>query len=223
MTRSERLGLLMIASSLVVILVITGLLFQYERQTRRQQIRAQGVSLARLLASIPYDQLVSQHAQQGVLQTLRFSQETSGFAYSVVVDPRGQPVVQVTAPETVVPPLPLTASLWLQERPAPAPAPGGGPLFRDFCVPILSDGQVAGYLRVGYLEPGYALGLQQMPLFAAVALPVFLLTPLFYFGLRREIRPLTEATAQLQRGLEDGWFHLGALRLHTPEAFVRVT
>ena len=52
--RNERLGLSMIAASLVVIVLIVGLLFTYQQKSETDHIRQQGVSLARVLSSIPY-------------------------------------------------------------------------------------------------------------------------------------------------------------------------
>jgi hypothetical protein len=54
----------------------------------------------------------------------------------------------------------------------------------------VSSGILMGYVRLGYQQANIAMAFNELPFFATLALPAFLLTPLFYFLLRREIQPL---------------------------------
>jgi signal transduction histidine kinase len=195
------MGFMMIGASLLVILVIIGLIFHYQRQARLTQIREQGVSLARLLSSLPFDQLVTLRTNRGILQVLRHSRGDSNFAYGAIVDVNGEPLAEATSPGTIIPPLAFSkSSTWVDQR--LLTSPGDGRKIRDFSAPLTSEGDLVGHVRIGFYEPGYALGLKQVPFFATLALPIFLLTPVFYFLVKREIRPLSDVNHQIQTQLE---------------------
>jgi PAS domain S-box-containing protein len=204
--KSERLGLLMIGSSLVVISVIIGLIFHYQKNVRRSQIREQGLGLARLLSSLPYDQLVTPGTNRGLLQVLQHKQTHSDFAYSAIVDTDGVPIAEGVSPGTIVPAVTFVGKPSTQLSEQILESSGDGRKVRDFCAPLVAAGEVVGYVRIGYFEPGYAVGMEQVPFFASLALPIFLLAPLFYLLVRREIRPLSEVNRQIQTQLETGQF-----------------
>ena len=87
--RDDRVGLCMIAASLGVIVLITGLLLQEQLEARRDQARVQGVSLVRLLSRIPYHQLLPSGGQKGPLEVVKHAQGSPDFAYaSIVTSPK---------------------------------------------------------------------------------------------------------------------------------------
>ena len=204
--RNERLGLSMIAASLVVILLIVGLLFTYQQKSETNHIRQQGVSLVRVLSSLPYSQVAPDDERSSVLSILRHSQANRSFAYLAVVDRHGKPVNEIIAPGVIMPAaaVPSAPAAWLGER--TLVADGDGQSFLEFHAPLLAEGHLAGYVRLGYFQPGFALGSDQLPFMATFALPVFLLTPLFYFLLKHEIRPLRRANEQLDTLIDKGDF-----------------
>ena len=55
---SERAALVMIVASLAVIACVVGLLMVHQKNGREDQIRARGISLARLLSGLPSDELI---------------------------------------------------------------------------------------------------------------------------------------------------------------------
>ena len=59
-------------------------------------------------------------------------------------------------------------------------------------------------MRIGFSEPGFAMIFERVPFFALLALPIFLLTPLSYFLIRREVAPITAAGAGIRALLEGG-------------------
>ena len=209
--KNQNLGLAMITASLVVILFITAYLFNHQRNAQLSQIRSQGVGLVRLLGSMPMAQLMPVDGRQGALQLVRQTNTSTNFAYAVLVDPGGSPLVQVAAPGVVVPaePLPQEPSTWLGERVLNSQE---GPTIMEFYGPIIEQGDLAASLRVGYVRPAYGPAPAQLSFFATLALAVFLLTPLFYFLVRREIKPLTLVNQQMQTMLESG--QLGQPELH---------
>lgn len=56
--RDERLGLIMIAASLLVIAATVCLLYQYQSDTRHTRLREQAPGIAHVLAEIPSGQFV---------------------------------------------------------------------------------------------------------------------------------------------------------------------
>lgn len=202
--KREHIGLTMIVASLAVIMITLFLLFSYQHNEQVSHIREQGSSLARVIARISYDKLVTEPGQAGALSVLKHSGVQTGFAYVAVVDVEGMPVAEMTAPGVLVPStmLPNSPAAWLGER--TLSLHGDGRDVIEFYAPLLDQGEIAGYVRLGYFQPGYGLKADQLPLFASFALPIFLLTPLFYFLLRREVRPFREATDRLGSIVGDG-------------------
>ena len=125
------------------------------------------------------------------------------FAYGTVVGLRGEPLVEVTSPGVIVPPAPIAAdpASWVGER-IVASSPNRRSI-REFFAPVLVEGERVAHVRIGFFEPGVGISLEHASLLGMVALPIFLLTPLAYFLLRREVRPVAEACSQINR-LADG-------------------
>ena len=193
---NERVGLAMIASSLTVIVVITALLLMSQIESRREQARADGVSLVDLLSKIPFDQLVPGDGHDGPLQVIDHLQTNSDFAYAVIVNVRGEPLKEVSADGVIVPRAAIGTepNSWRGERILDEE---GRKTLHEFFGPLLTRGEVVGHVRVGFFEPGFGIIFEQAPFFALLALPIFLLTPLSYLLLRFEIRPLSEANSRI--------------------------
>ena len=202
--RNERLGLMMIAASLTVIVLTVALLFSYRQKEDEAHIREQGVSLARVLSRLPFVQLLPTAGHQGVLSLLQHGQVNSAFAYLLIVDPQGTVLNEVSSPGVIAPKVPLAQNptSWLEERTLRLGSDGRA--VQEFHAPLFDQGQLAGYLRLGYFKPGFGLAAEQVPFFATLALPIFLLTPLFYFLVRREIRPLQKINSQIDQLVERG-------------------
>lgn len=210
--KDEQLGLAMISASLIVIGLIVGLLFNYQQKTREAEIRSQGVSMVRLLAEVPYGQLVPDEGRQGILQVMYQSQHHSEFAYGVVVDTKGNPRAQVSLPGIIIPDVKptMTPDSRLSER--TLALGDSGRTLLEFEAPLIKQGELAGHIRLGYFRPGYGLSYEQIPFFATLSLPIFLLTPLFYFLIRREIKPVSRASHKIQNLIEEGRFN--QLQIH---------
>ncbi len=200
--QGERFGLLLIGSALLVILAVTGLWARHQRDARLEQNRVQGVSLVRLLSRIPLARLATGPNLQGPLQVMRHSQGNPDFAYGTVVDPEGKTLAEVAAAGVIVPrrPLPAEPSAWLGERLLESAK--GERAIREFHAPVIEDGRLVAHVRVGFLEPGLAVAFSELPAVGAMALLIFLLAPVSYFLLRREVRPLAQANLHIQRLLE---------------------
>lgn len=197
--KSDRLGLVMITASLAVVaLIVAALLVQHQRSHERQ-VRAQGSSLARSLSSLPFEQLAPSAERRGVLHAAVGAQRSEGFAYALLVSPEGAPLAEVVAAGHLPPEAkpPVEPAGWFGERELRTPDDDRRIL--EFHAPVMDHGKLAAFVRLGYQADTRPFGLDQLSFVAALALPVFLLTPLFRFLLRREMKPLARLGEDLQR------------------------
>jgi two-component system sensor histidine kinase VicK len=190
-------------SSLLAITAITFVLFSNQNQQRLADIRGQGVSLVRALSAVPYEQLASGGEQHGVVQVMRYSASEDGFAYVSIVDPNGAAINEVTADGVIVPAatMPAEPAAWLGERHLELPTDKRKII--EFHAPLLTAGNLMGFVRLGFVSPTPGVSIEQLPFLAMIALPVFLLVPLFYLLLRLEVRPIRAANTEISR-LIDG-------------------
>lgn len=207
MLKIDRIGIVILFASLSAIAAISFLLFQSQHDDRVADIRGQGVSLVRTLSRVPYEQLAPGGMQQSVLQLLRHSEQDGEFAYAAIVDLAGVPVAEVAAEGILIPAatMPTAPADWLGERTLPL-----GNVDRqviEFHAPLIENGAHRGFVRLGYYAPQFGLTVAQLPFLATVALPVFLLVPLFYFLLRLEIRPIKAANRQMSDFMQDNGFN----------------
>ncbi len=140
-----------------------------------KEIRTQGVSLARAISGVPFEQLVPGGQQQGVVQALHQGADNKKLAYVTITDRDGLTVVEGVADGVIVPPakIPREPSAWLGDTEHTA----GRDRYIEFHAPLLQEGDLRGFVRLGYFYPAEGLSLDQMPFLAMVALPVFLLAP----------------------------------------------
>lgn len=207
MLKADRIGLVVVLASLLSIAAIAWLVFDHQQEAKLRDIRGQGVSLARALSAVPYEQLAAGGEQQGAIRVLRHSASSNDFAYVAVVDKDGTVMTELAADGVIVPAtsMPGEPAAWMGETRRSLPNDARDII--EFHAPLLTDGELQGFLRLGYLYPGTGLDLQQLPFIAAVALPVFLLVPLFYLLLRLEVRPVREASREIGKVLDGGDFH----------------
>lgn len=200
--KSDRIGLVVVLASLVAIATIVFLVFRFQAGDRVADIRSQGGSLVRALAAIPYQQLHNGGEQQGVIRVLKYSADDNDFAYVSIVDTAGKTVNEVVSDGMFVPraDLPPEPASWLGEKQLEM-APDGRKVI-EFHAPLLEHGDLQGFVRLGYLHPQAGIDVGQLPFLAMVALPVFLLVPLFYLLIRLEVRPIRAANREINRFLD---------------------
>lgn len=204
---SDRFGLVVVLASLLAIVAIVLTLFGNERDRQLEAVRDQGVSLVRTMSAIPWQDFESGAAPRGVMQVLRQTSAENAIAYASVVESDGTVVNEVTANGVIVPAASLparTPSEWLGERRLELRADGRAII--EFHAPLLLEGELRGFVRLGYFEPQFGPTRSQLPFLAMVALPVFLLVPLFYLLLRLEVRPVRAASEQMGRVLDGEQF-----------------
>ncbi len=203
--KTDRIGLIVVVASLAAIALIAVVLFQNQHQRQLENIRAQGVSLARTLSGIPYSHLIPGGAQQSVTQLLLNNAGNEDFAYISLTDIEGRSVTEAAASGVTVPPavLPGEPSAWLGSRDLDL----YGRKLTEFYAPLLQDSDLKGFARLGFYQPTLGPSISQLPFIGTVALPIFLLAPLFYLLLRREVRPIREASKEMSRLVNDEKIH----------------
>lgn len=195
--RDSKLGLWMIGASLVAIVAISLFLLRQQSLDGQAQVRRHGVSMVRLLSGMTPAQIQSGARQPGLLQHLLGAGSDAGLAYAALVDRQGRLLADASAPGTVVPAAVIgeDPASWFGEQ--TLQAAGDGRLIHEFHGPVLDGGHLAGFVRLGFLDPGAMLTSRRLSELAAVALPVFLLVPLAYLLVRREFAPLRELGSRL--------------------------
>lgn len=197
--KNERLGLIMIGASFAVVALIMWLVYAQQVRLHRDEVRVHGVALTRVLAGADFSQLVPQAGKPSLVATLASVQASDAFAYGVVVTPSGGKLFEVTSAGSIVPPatMPTDPASWFGEH--SLVSPGDGRRIREFFGPVLKNGDLAGFVRAGYYEKPQILQTAEISYGALLALPVFLLTAMSYFLLRREIRPLAAIGAKIEQ------------------------
>ena len=97
----------MVGACLFVIACIVALAIADQKNDHDVQIRARGISIARLLSGLPTDQLVESETYESMLQLVSFSQGTEDFAYAALVNVSGGLLAEVSGPGVIVPSAPI--------------------------------------------------------------------------------------------------------------------
>ncbi len=207
--KSERLGLTMIIACLLVIVVIIGLLFKHQHELNQNQTRAQGVSITRILSEMPIDYMMQSGNLNRLLEIIRLSQDHATFAYAVVITKNGEILAQNAAPGLIIPNISMTQTNYGERMITLADQ--DKQVFEYFA-PLASSNDTHATIHLGYFTPDLGLNMEQVTFFATLSLPIFLLTPLFYFLIRREIRPLAKVNTEIENYLSSG--HLNRIELN---------
>lgn len=200
--KNHAMGLGMIVVTLLVVAVITLQVLDKQRLSATAMIRAQGLSLARVLSEVPPEQL-TREGTRNTLNILYESQAGTGLAYAALVDDKGLALSSVSAPAVIAPamPIPDVPSAWTGER---TQVLNDGREVLEFYSPVLVGADFYGWARVAFFKPGLEQGLRQLPFLASTALPVILLMGLFYFLMRKQLRPLELSQRVLSEQLKQG-------------------
>lgn len=193
----EKIGIGMVVSSLMVILFVIAVFMHQQKTEDISDIKRQGTSLVRLLGSLPLTRLIGNDDDMGTLRLLKEVRVNQYFSYASVVDVDGRALSKIfplneTAPFVSVPKQP---SHWTGEREYTSDA---GVLIKEYFAPIMDNGELKAFIRLGYREPEYALSLAHVRSLAILAMAIFMLTPIFYFMMKKEFDPLTRIGEQLQ-------------------------
>ena len=193
---NEKIGIGMIAASLLVILFAIAIFMHQQKVEDIAEIQRQGTSLVRLLGSMPVSHLVGNDEDMGTLRLLKEVRVNQYFSYASVVDVDGRSLLEVFSSAVTAPSVsnPRQPSHWTGEREYTSDS---GLLIKEFFAPVMEQGELKAFIRLGYSEPGYILSSAHVRSLAILAMAIFMLTPIFYFMMKKEFDPLTKIGEQL--------------------------
>lgn len=199
--KNDRKGLLIIGSALLIIALTLVLLVQYLQKEQHTQIRQQGLTLVRILSSIPAEELTPAPNRQGIFTLIRHSLANSPFAYITLVDKEGVPILEEATRGVVIPNAPVTSepSSWIGERHVNLKLNQDETAVTEFFAPLLQDGELIACIRIGFFTPGIDRLIPQIPFFATLALLIFNLGCIGYFVARRNFNQLSLLSEQINK------------------------
>lgn len=195
--KNNRIGLILVLSALAVIALVLAMLLERQQATQAQQTRIQALGTMRALAALPAQILLPSAGQRSVLDSVLAYRDNPSFAYAAITSPAGRNLAEVTSPGIIVPGPAASELAGFSERTIAATGDGQRAL-REFYGPLATNDGTRLQLRIGYLEPRTLLDLRDLPFYAVIALAVFLLVPLIYFVIKREMAPLAAIGEQLR-------------------------
>jgi signal transduction histidine kinase len=195
----NRIGIILIACALAAITLIVALLVVRQQASDEAQLRIKGVGLARSLSTIPVSLLADSGGRGGVLAAVLAVHDNADFAYVTIVDATGRTLAEVAGGGSIAPatPLPAVAQAGFGER--TLPATGGKAPLREFYGPLADTQAGPAFVRVGFYQPGYTVLAQDISFLALLALMVFLVVPVVYLVIKREMAPLAALGVQLRQ------------------------
>ncbi len=108
----------MIVAALLVMVAMGFLLFDYQRDSRTELARSQGLDLERLLGGMSWNELIPEAGRKSLPEVLQRGQSNADFAYGAVVDVDGKVAAEVTRSGVIIPAARIAAepANWLRQR-----------------------------------------------------------------------------------------------------------
>lgn len=196
-TVNEKIGIGMIVATLAVIVFAVAVFLYQQKNEDLNEIQRQGVGMVRLLGSMPLEQLIVDGKAAGALRLLKEVEMNRNFVYASLVGVDGLSLAEVVTPGVIVPvgAMPVQPSQWTGVREHRSQT---GLTIHEYFAPIIENGKLMAFIRLGYQAPSYSLNASQVRLLAILAMAIFMLTPIFYFMIKKEIKPLSSISTQLQ-------------------------
>ncbi|UVW28722.1 PAS domain-containing sensor histidine kinase [Massilia sp. H6] len=192
--KNNRIGLILVVSSLAIIALVVALLLQRQQAAQADQVRIQGLGMVRSLAALPAAMLVPGDGP-GVLDSVLAHRDNPDFAYAAVSTDEGRNLAEFASPGALIPAAVSLALTGFDERRIDASARQRA--IREFRGPV-ANAENRLQVRIGYFEPDTSLNMKDVSFYAIIALAMFLLVPLIYFVIKREMAPLTALSEQLR-------------------------
>jgi len=194
----NRIGITLIACALAAIMLVVTLLVLRQQDSQTAQIRIKGVAMVKSLSSVPVP-LLRDGGNGGVLGALLAYHDNSDFAYATIGDASGRILSEVAGRGSITPvvALPVSAANGFGER--DLAASGGAPALREFYGPLADRSSGPLFVRVGFHQPRYAVLAQDVSFMALLALAMFLVVPVIYLVIKREMAPLAALSTQLRK------------------------
>ena len=194
----NRIGIILIACALAAITLVVALLVVRQQDSQAAQVRIKGVGLVKSLSTVPMALLTDNGKSGGLLSALLAYHDNGDFAYATIGDAGGRTLAEVAGRGSMTPavPLPASAANGFGER--MLPASGGTAALREFYGPLADRSMGTVFVRVGFYQPRFTVLAQDVSFLAILALAMFLVVPVVYLVIKREMRPLAALSAQLR-------------------------
>lgn len=201
----DRAGLFVLLAALAAAVLVAFLAIRNQTEQRAAELVEEGTRLVKALTAIPLDGLTPAPGRPNPLSAVLRAHGNADLAYGLVTDPQGHPLSEVAAPGLSPDESPLSADNpadWFGHRRINSGVAGLDLL--EFHGPLLRDGLLQGFVRVGFRAPTLGFDSRQLPFVAGLALPVLLLVPLFFFMLQRQLRPLQAMSQRVEQIASEG-------------------
>ncbi len=207
---TQRLGLILIAVSLIIILLIVFLLTFSSRQKRLTSMLMEGRTLAGMVADYSEKTALGSKDAERVLKIMDFLGEKHGLIYSMILDREGRVVFHSDSDQIgirVSDPVGIRAVTSNNPLHQTYRDPVTRYRIHEFSRPIFKGGRRSGTVRLGFSE-GRSPWIQEGDLrqLSLIAILVFLLVPIFYYLVRYSLRPLFSLNHEMQSLLEKNEF-----------------
>lgn len=194
----NRIGIILIACALAAITLVVALLVVRQQDSQAAQVRIKGVGLVKSLSTVPMALLTDNGKSSGLLAALLAYHDNGDFAYATIGDASGRTLAEVAGRGSMTPavPLPASAANGFGERTLAASE--GATALREFYGPLADRSMGTLFVRVGFNQPRYTVLAQDVSFLAVLALAMFLVVPVVYLVIKREMRPLAALSTQLR-------------------------
>ena len=192
----DRLGLGLIAISVLVMAFIGGVGHQYRNKLHQEKIQTLGQALTRALSTTEYEWLSEEMTGKRLLTRMISAQGNQDFAYGVVVNPDGRirySVGPVASAPTIE--LPAEPHAWFGERKVVLTAPQRDVL--EFHAPLMQSGSLKGFVRIGYFDDPGGGWQGELSDLAKMIFPVALLMVASYLIGRYQLRLLGRLSGKI--------------------------
>ncbi|HBI67873.1 MAG TPA: hypothetical protein DDZ22_02290, partial [Massilia sp.] len=99
--KNNRIGLILVVSSLAVIALVVSLLLKRQHTEQLEQLRAQGLGTVRSLAVLPADVLLPPQGQPSVLASLLAMRGNPDVAYAAISGEGGRNLIEGDSPGAI--------------------------------------------------------------------------------------------------------------------------
>jgi len=191
--KAHRIGIMLIALSIIGISIVSHSLIRYEKKHARQGLLNKGSYLLSLIALHPLSDFKGD-GRDFLLKTLYENISSEGLVYCLMLDQTGDPLVALD-PYKLISGIPQ--DIHMKSRYAMGltkqafEVSGSDETIYEFAKPIFESGQRAGTIRLGFRLPVLSLfSLERIGLLATIAFFIFAMVPFVYYGITIALQPL---------------------------------
>ncbi len=198
---TDRAGLILIASSLSVILIVLFLFIRYEQKNKLSDLLTNGATLTNLIANSSIREL-KKNEQNRLLKIINFIAKEKGLVYGMIMNTNNRIIAHTdsgTIDSTMSDPISLKAASSNNPMKQIYEDTLTGKTIYEFSRPISYNGKKIGVIRLGFTPDAYGLiSNDDVRVFAIIALSIFMLVPIFYYMICSSIRPIKVLNTNLE-------------------------